>query len=162
MNKNARTVAAAAIFLIADVGCAQKHAEAPPAPPSVPFKIVATSKQLMQAIVIPAADVVWKVPTEAPKNDAEWLAVENSALAIAESANLLMMDGRAVDHENWMKESKALSDAAIAAAEGAHAKNAEKVGDAGNALYDVCEACHMQYMKQEPDAPPAAEAPAPK
>jgi hypothetical protein len=134
--------------MAAAIGCAQKTPPQP-GPLPTPFKVVATPKQVMQAIVIPASDAVWKVANEVPKDDAEWLAVENHALALAESANLLMMEGRAVDHDNWMKQSKALLDTALTAAEAAHAKHAEKVADAGNAIYEVCEACHMQYMKQE-------------
>lgn len=115
----------AVVTMAAAIGCAQKEPPLPPAPP-IPFNVVAT-----------------------PKDDAQWLAVENNALALAESANLLMMEGRIVDHGNWMKQSKALLDTAITAAEAAHAKDAEKVMDAGNAIYEVCEGCHMQYMKQE-------------
>lgn len=146
-----RTISSGLVALVtmaAAIGCAQK-APPVPAPPPTPFKVVATPKQLMQAIVIPASDAVWKVATEVPKDEAEWLAVENNALALAESANLLMMEGRAVDHEHWMTQSRALLDTAIAAAEAARAKDAEKIIDAGNAVYEVCEACHMRYMRQE-------------
>lgn len=127
-------------------GCAR---EGPAASPPTPFKVVATPKQLMQSIVIPASDAVWKVATEAPKDDAQWLAVENNALALVESANLLMMEGRAVDQENWIKQSQALLETAMTAVDAAHAKDLDQVMDAGNAIYEVCEACHRQYMKQD-------------
>lgn len=138
--------------LLAVVGCAK----APPAPapiiPAAPFKSVATVKQVMQSITIPDADVVWSVPNEAPKDDAAWLKVENSALALAESGNLLMMEGRAVDHEEWMKHASLLIDVATKAATAARAKDANKMGDVGDELYTVCENCHMKYMKQEAPA----------
>lgn len=140
------SVLVALSIVAALLGCAQKTPPAPLPPP--PFKVVATSKQLMHAIVIPASDAVWAVGNEAPKDDAGWLMVENHALALAESANLLMMEGRAVDHENWMKQSKILLDGAVAAATAAHAKDGDKVLEAGDVIYGACEGCHMQYMSR--------------
>lgn len=137
------------------VGILTACAKAPPPPPpasAAPFKSVATVKQVMQSITIPEADVVWGVPSEAPPDDAAWLKVENSALALAESGNLLMMEGRAVDHEEWMKQAGSLIDVATKAATAARAKDADKMAEVGDELYSVCEACHMKYMKQE--APP--------
>jgi hypothetical protein len=138
--------------LLAVVGCAKVPPPPPPTVPPAPFKSVATVKQVMQAITIPAADVVWSVPNDAPKDDAAWLKVENSALALAESGNLLMMEGRAVDHEEWMKQASLLIDVATKAATAARAKDANKMADIGDELYTACENCHLKYMKQE--APP--------
>jgi hypothetical protein len=138
--------------LLAVVGCAKAPPPPPPTVAPAPFKSVATVKQVMQAITIPDADVVWSVPNAAPKDDAAWLKVENSALALAESGNLLMMEGRAVDHEEWMKYASLLIDVAIKAAMAARTKDANKMADIGDELYTTCEGCHMKYMKQE--APP--------
>ena len=135
--------------LFAFAGCAKAPPPPPPAVPPAPFKSVATVKQVMQSITIPDADVVWSVPNDAPKDDAAWLKVENSALALAESGNLLMMEGRAVDHEEWMKHASLLIDVATKAATAARAKDANKMSDIGDELYTVCENCHMKYMKQE-------------
>jgi hypothetical protein len=138
-------------MLVASLVTLAACAKAPPPPPPVPaapFKSVATVKQVMQAITIPEADIVWGVPNEVPKDDAGWLKVENSALALAESGNLLMMEGRAVDHEDWMKQSSLLIDVATQAATAARARDADKMGEVGDELYTVCENCHMKYMKQ--------------
>lgn len=141
--------------LLAVAGCAKAPPPAPPPiAPAAPFKSVATVKQVMQAITIPDSDVVWGVANEAPKDDAAWLKVENSALALAESGNLLMMEGRAVDHEEWMKHASLLIDVATKAATAAHAKDANKLSDIGNDLYTVCENCHMKYMKPAAPAQP--------
>lgn len=140
----------AAVSVLA-AGCAKAPPAPPPAAPA-PFKSVATVKQVMQSITIPEADVVWGVPNEAPKDDAAWLKVENSALALAESGNLLMMEGRAVDHDEWMKHSGLLIDVATKAATAARAKDADKISAVGDELYTVCANCHMKYMK--PAAPP--------
>jgi hypothetical protein len=140
------SVLTAALLVV--VGCAKAPPPPPPTVSPAPFKSVATVKQVMQSITIPEADVVWSVPNEAPKDDAAWLQVENSALALAESGNLLMMEGRAVDHEEWMKHSSLLIDVATKAAMAARAKDANKMAEIGDELYTTCENCHLKYMKQ--------------
>ena len=100
----------------------------------------------MQAIVIPASDVVWAVGAEAPKNDEEWTKVRNNALALAEAGNLLMIGDRAKDQGEWVKMSQALVDAGTAAFHAAEAKNVEGVMMAGDGIYNTCEGCHMKYL----------------
>ena len=133
-------------------GCARSP-EPAPAPPPEPFKIVATAKQLMHAITIPASDAVWKVAGEPPKTDEGWQAVEYSALALAESGNLLLMKGRAKEGDEWTKYSTQLVEVGAKAAEDARAKDVDKMMAVGDELYTICENCHMKYMPQEP--PPA-------
>ena len=151
-----RTISAALATVVTGLAalcaCTQQTPPAPPAPPKPPFKVVATAKQVMLSITIPTADVVWKVPNETPKDDAAWLVVENNALALAESGNLLMMEGRAVDQGEWMKHASDLVTVSTKAVEAARAKNADQMAQIGDELYTVCESCHMKYMKQE--APP--------
>ena len=103
----------------------------------------------MQAIIIPASDAVWGVATEQPRDDATWLTVENSALALAESGNLLMMGTRAVDQQNWTKYSRALIDSAALAVDAIRAQDVEAVAAAGDAIYETCEGCHMLYMQPQ-------------
>lgn len=129
---------------------------APPAPPpsaaQPAFKAVANNLQLMQALIIPAADAVWAAGGEAPKNDEEWTKVRNNALALAEAGNLLMIGDRVKDQGEWMKASQTLVDAGTAAFTAAEAKNVEGVMMAGDALYNSCEGCHLKYP---PATPPA-------
>jgi hypothetical protein len=138
-----------AFLVIAAGGCAREPVASPP--PPEPFKAVANSKQLMQAIVIPASDGVWGVASEPPKDDAGWLAAENHAIALAESGNLLMIGNRVVDREHWLKYSSSLVDTANTALEGIRARDMDKISAAGDAIYEVCEACHMQYMPKPPE-----------
>jgi hypothetical protein len=112
------------------------------------FKPVATVKQVMLGITIPASNAVFAVAGEAPADEAGWQAVEVSALAVAESGNLLLMKPRAVDDQQWKQFALALVDAGSKAAEAARAKNAEQTGVAGDDMYNVCEQCHAQYMKK--------------
>src|SRR5689334_16593833 len=47
------------------------------------FKPVASAKQLMEAIIIPASDKIFTAASEPPRSNEEWAAVKNSAIAIA-------------------------------------------------------------------------------
>ena len=112
------------------------------------LKAVGTVKQLMKAIVIPSSDVIFKVAAEEPKNDEQWAAVQNSALALAEAGNLLMIGNRAKDQGDWKKHSQALVDLGAAALKAAEAKDAEAVSKTGDDIYEVCEGCHNKYMEK--------------
>src|SRR4051794_22836098 len=91
------------------VGCSalQSAPETSQASATTPYVHVATLKQLMEWVLDPSADVIWDsvktIMTEegtkeiAPKTDDEWAAIRNSAAMLAESSNLLMMEGRAFD-----------------------------------------------------------------
>ena len=144
-------------FLLASILLLSGCADAPPPPqpsatPQPTFKPVGTNLQLMQAIVIPAADIVWAVGAAAPKNDEEWTRVRNNALLLAEAGNLLMIGDRAKDQDAWMKASQVLVDSGTAAFRAAEAKNVEGVMMAGDEIYNSCEGCHMKYPPQTPPA----------
>jgi len=119
------------------------------------FHTIADTKQLMNWIIDPSADVVWgavgTIVTEQgtehirPKTDEEWTAVRNSAATVAESGNLLMLPGRARDQE-WMTFASKLIDAANETLQAAEAKDAEALFTAGSDLYLVCSACHEKYL----------------
>ena len=137
-------------------GCTSK---APPAAAGAstapPFHNVADVKQTMNWIIEPNADVLWDsvgtIITEQgteeiqPRTDQEWEAVRNSAAVIVESGNLLMMDGRAFDRDQWMKDSRGMIDAANTAIQAAEAKDVAALFDAGGVVYESCTACHSKY-----------------
>jgi len=126
------------------------------APPPPPFKAVADNKLLMQSVVDPSADIVWdavktiitrdKTEEIRPKNDEEWIAVRNAAVALTESGNLLMMVPRAKDGGEWMKRSQELIDTGESAIRAIDAKNADRLFTVGGDIYEACSNCHRQYM----------------
>src|SRR5437764_11722125 len=125
------------------------------------FQPVADVKQLMVAAVAPSAEVLFDsvgtivstagVEEIAPKNDEEWANVRNHAVVLAESGNLLMMDGRAKDRGDWMKASQALIAAGVGALKAAEAKDAAKLLEAGGNIDAVCDQCHTKYWKEAPE-----------
>ena len=110
------------------------------------FQPVGSVRQIMLGIVAPNSDVIFKVPNEAPKNDKEWVTVQNSALTLAEAGNLLMMPGRAKDKEEWIKQARALVAAGSAAFKAANEKDAKALTDIGDKIDETCEACHAKYL----------------
>ena len=121
-----------------------------------PFHTTLTTKQLMSWIIDPNAVAIWNsvgsITTEKgteekhPKTDEEWSTYRNAAAMLIESGNLLMLDGRAVDNDQWMATSRGMSDAAATVLEAAEAKDVEAYFDAGGALYEACTACHSKYL----------------
>lgn len=86
-------------------GCAAPVDKQPTAPPVAPeYDAVATIKDIMDSLVDPSADHVWRsVGTEitaagtvdrAPRTDEEWDAVRRHVIQLVEAANLLVMPGR--------------------------------------------------------------------
>jgi hypothetical protein len=140
MNSRNTTRLFAAISILGTAACAA------PAESPDPFRPVASVRQVMDAITIPASNVVFGVGSVEPATEAEWMNVRNAALALAESGNLLLMDGRAIDRGNWSVQSRALIDAAALAADAAEARNVDRVLDAGDAIYASCEGCHSEYL----------------
>jgi len=112
------------------------------------FQPVGTTLQVMRAMVIPSSDVIFAIPANPPKTDKEWAAVQNSALILAESGNLLMMAGRSKDNGEWAKDAKAMVDAGAAAFKAANAKDLNKLGDVSDDILATCETCHNKYKPQ--------------
>jgi hypothetical protein len=81
-----------------------------------------------------------------PETDDDWHVVWAAGIAIAESANLMMQEQRALDQGDWLRMSNALYDAGLAAARAANAQDYEAVLDEGEKVYNACTVCHEQYM----------------
>ena len=118
---------------------------------------VASVKQIMNGIVGPAAKVVFdSVSTvvtaagtveKAPHTLEEWDQVGNSAAALVESGNLLLMGSRAVDQGDWIKMAQALIDAGKIALKATEAKSADDLFAAGEPVTVSCDTCHQKYKR---------------
>ncbi len=106
---------------------------------------VASVTQLMQAMVIPASNALFDVARNVPKADEEWTAVENQAVVLAESGNLLLMRQRSRDSETWLSTSRALVEAGEAALRAATERDAATIAEIGNRVVVACESCHEKH-----------------
>lgn len=146
---------AAALLFAAALACGPAEGTGPP------FREVAGTRLLMASVMEPAADhlwasVGWIIGPEGeeniqPQTDEEWTLVRNAAVTVAESGNLLMMDRRKVDDEDWIAWCRQLIDAGDAAMQAADARDVQGVFDTGEQVYFACAGCHAQYWANDPN-----------
>jgi hypothetical protein len=132
-----------------------------------------TVNQLMHAILFPLGNAVFFAQSEDPAaltRDPQpssspnpltglyggWQAVENSALALAESADLLLIEGRVcsngeivnVDDADWIRFVDDFREKSVAAYEAALTKDQDAMVDASGYLSESCLACHRVYRRE--------------
>jgi len=140
--------------------------------PNAAQKVHGNLNQLMQGIVYPAANVLFSAQTEDPaalerppvKDPAMatdplvsvfggWQAIENSALALAESANLLLVPGRIcsngvpapITDPTWSMFVAELRDAGLQAYAAAQAKDRDKMIELSEPINEACVHCHRKW-----------------
>jgi hypothetical protein len=106
---------------------------------------VGTMSDLMVKIIYPSSDAIFYITTRTPTSEAEWTELQGKALAVAESANLLMMPGRARDQDRWMADAKLMLDAGRTAYRAARAKDVAALEAVNDALYESCTSCPQHY-----------------
>jgi hypothetical protein len=136
-------------------------------------KTPATLGQLMKGILFPNSNVIFfaqsddpakvtpaKDPSTAtdPLADTygKWEAVENSSLALVESANLLTIPGRTctngkpvpITNADWPKFVQGLRDAGMTAYKAAQSKNMDKMLEAADVMTTACANCHEKYREK--------------
>jgi len=129
--------------------------------PGPPFREVAGTRLLMASVMEPAADHLWAsvgtiITAEEtleirPETEEDWTLVRNAAVTLAESGNLLMMDRRRMDDEDWVAWCRQLIDAGDAAMQAANAQDEQGVFDTGEQVYFSCAGCHAQYWANDPN-----------
>jgi hypothetical protein len=110
-----------------------------------PTRNVGSMSDLMVKIIYPASDALFYIETRTPKTDAEWTVLEGQALMVAETANLLMLPGRARDQQQWMADARLMLDAGAAAVKAAKTKNVEAISALSDQLLESCTSCHKHY-----------------
>jgi hypothetical protein len=162
----------AALALIAAVALSTSLVERAPAQSPAP-KVQANLNQLMRGLFYPAANVFFfaqdgnpaDVPHAKDPNMAtdplttvfgKWEAVENSALALSELADLLMRPGQKcsngldvpVANADWARFVQGLRDAGMTAYEAAKTKDQDKITDAAAVMSTACANCHGRYRER--------------
>jgi hypothetical protein len=139
------------------------------------LQVQSDMRQLMRGILYPAANVVFSVqitnpadikpprgedPSMAPNplvsTFGGWQAVENAALALAESTNLLLIPGRTcangvtapVSNPDWLRFVQELRDASLKAYKTAQAKNQDGMVDLAETLSNACAGCHRKWREK--------------
>lgn len=149
---------------------------AEPAKPTTPvMQIPSNLNQLMRGVLYPASNVVFASQSENPADVkmppgqdpslatdplvstfGGWVAVENAALALSDSANLLLIPGRTcsnglpvpMDNPDWVKFVQQLRDAGLKAYKAAQSKNQDNMIEASDALTVACANCHRKWRER--------------
>src|SRR5262245_52209082 len=87
-----------------------------------------------------------------------WQQVENSSIALAETANLILIPGRKcenglpvpLEQDAYKKAAQSLVEAGLATYKAAQTKNLEAIVELSGTIADACAACHEKYR----DVPP--------
>jgi len=111
---------------------------------------VATVKDVMLGLTIPNSDFIWGVEEE-PTDDLGWAEIRLNAIMLAESANLLLAEGRAREGDTWASQASALATAARVTISAVDSKDFDGVIDSGEAIYNTCESCHTVYLLPQAD-----------
>ena len=130
-----RLAGSAALFVCAAAWAQQQPGVVP----------IASVKQLHEAFITPASDMLFQAESVAPANAAAWHTLRNAALMLAEAANLLMVDGRARDRGQWIAFARDMRNAAEAGMKAIAASNLDDLVAANGQLVDACMACHEPY-----------------
>jgi hypothetical protein len=148
---------AAATFAAAQAPPASKpSAPQPPASTAAaaPTLRIGTMSELMVHLIYPTSDAVFYISSRTPATEAEWTALQAQTLTLAESANLLMMPGRARDQDRWMADARLMLDAGRAAFTAAKAKDVAALEALSDQLLESCTTCHRHYRPDYGKRPP--------
>ena len=123
--------------------------------PAAPYRAFTDVVQTMEWILEPAAEIIWDSAGTiitaqgseelAPTTDEGWQEVVQAAALVAEAGNLLMIPGRNAGPD-WQGYAQDLVEAGAVAVSAAQAHDSDALFDAGGQIYQVCLACHSQYM----------------
>jgi hypothetical protein len=146
------------------------------------YQSYANLAQMMQAIPFPASNIIFdssaEDPEEVKKRMAEdkgggsgavasyasvyagWLQVENAALALSETANLLLVPGRMCRNGKPAPSGDAayqmfvqqLADAGMETYKAALSKELDEMLIAGGTVTEACAACHEAYRDTDDEA----------
>jgi hypothetical protein len=146
---------------------------------NVAQEVHADLNQLMRGVLYPAANVVFfaqaenpgdvkPIPGQDPSMATDpltstfggWLAIENAALALAESANLLSIPGRVcsngapvpITDPAWATFVQGVRDVSIKAYKAAQAKDQDKMIDLSEPLSAACAGCHRKWRDRRTPA----------
>ena len=171
--------------------CGKTELSAEVSPTASPIKLTAGIQDIMRDMIDPAADFLWEsvsstetaegVEEKQPHTDEEWAEVRKQALILAESANLLLLEGRhvaregkqledhgtpgnltaeeaekaiAADRATFVGFGQALHDVGVQFLTAAEERSPQAIMDAGEALDQVCEGCHLKFWYPGQVIPP--------
>ena len=143
--RNVGWLAAGVVMLMGGAACSRQPE----------FQLIGSIHEIMEGAVAPPAEIVWGaistivdadgIHEKQPQTDQEWEIVEHAAIALAESGNLLLMEGRTQDGK-WVEYAQEMIRTSVMARDAVRDKNAERVIEVGEQIYNACTGCHQSYI----------------
>jgi hypothetical protein len=159
--------------LCGEAGRVQAPAPAKPVAARTAAGTQANLAQVMRGILFPNVNVIYAAQNDDPAKTkladdpstspnpltgmfGGWQAVENSGLALAESARLLTVPGRLcsngkpvpVQNADWIKFAQGLRQAGLVTYKAAQSKSQDALGDASDKVTMACMNCHDVYREK--------------
>ena len=114
-------------------------------------------KQVMRSVALPNAKVMFEVQSHAPKNDQEWRDLENAAIRIKETANLILTPGRLMSNgrpvpvhaPDYVKYAQALIPAGRDCLKAARMKSPDAISNCTDLLSQACDNCHNEFRDNQ-------------
>ena len=139
--------------------CSPGKPPTPKADAGVKFNTDLPMTEFMGHFVDPASFMYWKGSgvelTEkgerdlSPTTDEGWDVLVSGATMLVEAGNILQLPGRTRAPEaDWNKYAQMLTDRALIARAAAEKHDKKAVFDEGGKIYEVCVACHEQFVIQ--------------
>jgi hypothetical protein len=124
-----------------------------PAPAYTP---VVSLNELMVYVLDPLSNELWDAAKTPPTTDAEWNALQRSAVAVAAAGSITSVSGNGPNDQKWTQQadwstySQSVSDAGRAALTAVRAKDSAGLTRAGDQLVLACINCHREYKLEVP------------
>lgn len=105
--------------------------------------------EVMENVITPATNILWAA--DAPQTDEEWKALDNAATTMVAITSFLKHGGNGPSDQDWASQPTwqaltiSMDMAALQARQAIKDKNLEALLEAGNAIYEPCEVCHLQF-----------------
>jgi hypothetical protein len=114
--------------------------------------------ELMVAWIDNSGHVLWNVEKEgcAPKNDADWLEIQEHATQLAAAGTLIQLGGTGQADPGWAKSpdwktnAQKMSKAALDAIGAAKTKDLQTLVKANSEIVNACENCHKEFKPELP------------
>ncbi len=124
-----------------------------PEPAPVPVVPKVSVNAIMVTMVDNAGHVLWDVekPDGAPKDEADWLEIEDHAIQMAAAGSLIQLGGTGpadagwIRQVGWSKSADMMADAALTALSAAKARDLPALIKANGLLADSCTSCHDAF-----------------
>jgi cytochrome c556 len=125
---------------------AQTPAAPRPATPTAPvLRPVGTMSELMVHMVRPTSDAVFYITSRMPETSEQWTTLQAQTLALAESANLLLLPAHARGRTQWIADARLMLEAGKKAFAAAKARDAAALEALNDELYQSCVTCHQHF-----------------